>query len=323
MSKGQRFEERSDIETIEDLDFEGEGSPSHEQESGFFFYVRGVWLFCKRMWPALYDLSTSETYVYASAIAFNLLLSFFPFVVLIGSVLVNVLHWQHGYQTIYRMMIAFVPVDIGMLFRSLDDITRGPTGQAGLLSFGLLIFSSSGIFLPIELALNHSYGFTKPRGMIKRYVIYILLVVVAGAIVTSAVAVVSYLDSHLGLTSGGGKAKLYLFNLFGIATAVPFVFLLLFLVYWIVPHGKVEFRQIFFTASATTILSLLATFIYRLALPFLNLRMTYQDLYKGMAVVLWIFILSFILILGANLTAYQVLPRRWTGSQPHRRRSSE
>ena len=58
------------------------------------------------MWPALYDLSTSEVYVYASAIAFNIMLSFFPFIVLVGSVLVNLLGWQHGYETIYRLLRA-------------------------------------------------------------------------------------------------------------------------------------------------------------------------------------------------------------------------
>lgn len=322
MSKVQNPLERDEVDATDDLDFEVVQSQAPERNHGFFFYVRGVWLFCKRMWPALYDLSTAETWVYASAIAFNLMLSFFPFVVLIGSVLVNVLGWQHGYQTIYRMMMAMIPVDATLLFHSLDVVTRGPTGRAGLLSFGLLIFSSTGIFLPIELALNHAYGFTKPRGTIKRYVIYILLVLIAGAIVTGAVAVVSYLDSTFGLTSGGGKARLYLFNAFGLATSIPFVFLILFLIYWIVPHGKVEFRQIFFTTFATTVLFLAATFVYKLALPLLNLKTTYQDLYKGMAVVLWVFILSFILILGANLTAYQVLPRAWTGSQPQKRRSA-
>ena len=55
-----------------------------------------------------------------------------------------------------------------MLFRNLDEVTRGPTGRAGLFSFALLIFPAVG-FLPIELALNRAYGFEKPRGTIKQY----------------------------------------------------------------------------------------------------------------------------------------------------------
>ncbi len=307
----------SDIEVIEKLDFDRDGASGPPPRRGLRFYFRGTWLFWKRMWPALYNLSTSETYVYASAIAFNILICFFPFIVLIGSVLVNVLGWQHAYQTIYRLMIAMVPVEAGVLFRSLDEVTRGPTGRAGALSFGLLALSSSGIFLPIELALNRAYGFEKPRGTIRQYLTYSILTVVAGVVVTSAAALASYFDSVLGLSTGSGRARQYLFNLMGLATALPFIFILFFLIYYVVPHGKVDARQIFFTSAATTILVLAATFIFRLSLPLLDLRTTYRDVYRAMAGVLWVFILSFILILGANLSAYQVLPRSWTGKQPH------
>ena len=116
---------------------------------GLSFYVRGSWAFFKKMWPAIYDLTTTETYVNASAIAFNILLSFFSFVVLIGSFLINVLHWQRGYQTFYRLLRSLVPKESSMLFVSMDRVTLGPGGKATLISFALLIFSSMGIFQPI------------------------------------------------------------------------------------------------------------------------------------------------------------------------------
>src|SRR5262245_47985330 len=126
---------------------------------GIGFYARGGWLFFKKMWPALYDLSTTETYVNASAIAFNILLSFFSFVVLIGSFLVNVLHWKRGYETSFRLMMSLAPKTSRSLFESLDQVTRGPGGKATLVSFGLLIFSASGVFQPVEAALNRAWGF--------------------------------------------------------------------------------------------------------------------------------------------------------------------
>jgi membrane protein/epoxyqueuosine reductase len=125
----------------------------------------GTLLFLKRMWPAVYDLSTSEVYVFASAIAFNAILSFFSFVVLIGSLLVNVLHWQAGYTTIYHLLIAFVPVESGLLFQSLDQVTRGPVraGKRDLICVART--HNSGVFLPVEIALNRAWGFEKPRGL--------------------------------------------------------------------------------------------------------------------------------------------------------------
>jgi membrane protein len=126
---------------------------------GFKFYAQGTWLFLKKMWPAIWDLTESETYVHASSIAFNVLMSFFSFLVLLGSFLVNLLGWQQGYETCYRLMIALVPAESRTLFESLDEVTRGPGGKATLVSFALLIFSSAGIFQPLELALNRLWKF--------------------------------------------------------------------------------------------------------------------------------------------------------------------
>lgn len=284
---------------------------------GLGFYIRGSWLFFRRMWPAIYDLSTSEVYVYASAIAFNIILSFFPFIVLIGSVLVNLLDSQESYETIYRLMRAFVPVESGMLFRSLDSVTRGPSGRAGVFSFGLLIFSSCGVLLPIELALNRAYGFNKPRGTIKQYLTYFVLTILCGAIIICGGLVASKIDSVLVTAFGTGQFRIWVFNAIALIVSLPFSTAFLLLIYFWVPHGKVEMRQIFFTSAATSLLLLITTFVYRLVLPFLNLQTSYGEIFKVMVLITWVFLLAFILILGANLSAYQILPRTWTGRQPH------
>lgn len=290
--------------------------PAPPRGRGLGFYLHGSWLFFKKMWPAIYDLSTSEVYIYTSAISFNILISFFPFIVLVGSIFVHVFGWQHGYETVYRLLRAFFPVETGMLFRSLDTVTRGPAGQAGVVSFALLIFSSSGVFLPIELALNRAYKFKQPRGAIKQYLTYFALVVVCGVVLLAAAALVGAWDTLLAMVFGESLARIYIFNALGIIVALPFLTLLLFLVYYWAPHGKVEARQIFFTSAATSLLCLLVTFAYRLALPLLNFESNYGEIFKLMVLVTWVFILSYVLILGANLAAYQVLPRSWTGRQP-------
>jgi membrane protein/epoxyqueuosine reductase len=53
-----------------------------------------------------------------------------------------------------------------------------------------------------------------------------------------------------------------------------------------------------------------ATIGYRLALPLLNFKGAYGRLYAVMSVIIWAFISSFILILGANLSARQVIAGR-------------
>jgi uncharacterized BrkB/YihY/UPF0761 family membrane protein len=65
---------------------------------------------------------------------------------------------------------------------------------------------------------------------------------------------------------------------------------------------------------------MIAMFAFWLALPLLDFKGSYYKLASLMALVTWVFISSFILILGANLSAHKVLPESWTGKLPFRRR---
>src|SRR4030095_12809714 len=93
-------------------------------------------------------------------------------------------------------------------------------------------------------------------------------------------------------------------------------------IYYVVPNGKVNAGQVFFTSLATGLLWLIATLGFRVALPLFNFKESYYQLASMMSLVTWVFISSFILILGANLSAYKVLPEAWTGYLPFRRRAA-
>ncbi len=282
---------------------------------GLGYYTRGSWIFFKKMWPAIYDLTTTETYVNASAIAFNIMLSFFSFVVLIGSFLINIMQWERGYQTLYRLLRSLVPKESGALFWSLDRVTQGPGGKATLISFALLIFSSSGIFQPMEMALNRAWGF-KERGIIKQYIVYLALVLACGLIIMCPVALGSVYDLLLETVFGSSPLRETLFKIVGPVIALPFIIVLFFVIYYVVPHGKVQANQVFFTSTATAVLWLIGTFVFRLALPLFDFEESYRQLASMMALVTWLFITAFILILGANLSVHEVMPKAWTGRLP-------
>ncbi len=310
--------ETTRIETAQDTS----PLPPPPETRGLTFYVRGSWAFFKKMWPAIYDLTTTETYVNASAIAFNILLSFFSFVVLVGSFLINIMDWQRGYQTFYRLLRSIIPKDSAMLFWSLDRVTQGPGGKATLISFALLIFSSSGIFQPLEKALNRAWGF-KERGIIKQYITYLLLVILCGVFMLFPIALGSIYDFLLEAVFGNTPARDLLFKIIGPLISLPFIVLLLFVIYYVVPHGKVQASQVFFTSVAMAILWVVATLVFRFALPLFDFEESYRHLASMMALVTWIFITAFILILGANLSVREVLPRSWTGLLPSRLRNGK
>ena len=286
-------------------------APPHPSTRGLKFYITGGFLFFKKMWPALYDLSTNQTYVYASAIAFNALLSFFSFIVLMGSILVNIFHWQRGYETIYRLMFAFVPTESKQIFDSLDQVTRGKGGEVGIISFALLIIGSAGVFQALEIALNHAWGFKAERGFLKQYTLYPLLVFACGAILLVCVGIASIWDGLLQAVFGEGLIRKVAFNSVSAVLILPFMSLILFLVYYWVPNGKVRANQIAFASIGTAILWVIGTLVYQIILPLFKLRESYGQLFGIMAIVTWILLSSFLLILGAHLSAREILPRAW------------
>jgi len=302
--------------------------PEAPASRGLKFFARGGWLFFKKMWPAIYDLSTTETYVNASAIAFNIMLSFFSFAVLMGSFLNNVLQWKRGYETSFLLMRSLAPKQSGELFTSLDEVTRGPGGKATLISFALMIYSASGIFQPIEAALNRAWGF-KERNFIKQYATYLLLAVACVVIMLAPVSLGSLYDFVIAKVVGVFGASVnpvwraYIFYVIGPIIALPFVALVFFAIYYFVPNGKVQASQTMFTSIAIALLWMIAMFAFWLALPLFDFEGSYKKLASLMALVTWVFISSFILILGANLSAHKVLPESWTGYLPFRRNAAK
>ncbi|MBL8188267.1 MAG: YihY/virulence factor BrkB family protein [Acidobacteria bacterium] len=282
---------------------------------GIGFYVRGSILFFKKMWPTLFELTSTETYVNASAIAFNVMLSFFSFVVLMGSFLINIVGSQRAYETLFRLMRSLMPLESGMLLNSLDQVTRGPSGKATLMSFGLLIFSASGVFQPLEAALNRAWKF-KERNFVKQYLVYMLMVLICSAIILCPVALGSVYDFVLVSIFGESSVREWFFKIAGPVMSLPFLVLLFFVIYYFIPNGKVKLNQVVFTSVAIAVLWLLATFAFWLLLPVFDFAGSYKQLASLMALVTWVFISSFILIMGADLSARQIIPQSWTGWMP-------
>ncbi len=135
-----------------------------------------------------------------------------------------------------------------------------------------------------------------------------------GLIILGAVAVASPWDYLLGKLLGDAPLRKPIFAVIASIVSIPFLVLIFFVIYYVVPNGKVHPVQVFFTSTATAVLWVVATFLFRLFLPLLDFQGSYQSLASIMALVTWIFISSFILILGANLSARDVLPKSWTRS---------
>src|SRR5580765_8907589 len=79
--------------------------------------------FLKRVKPAIADLREDQVQVLASAIAFNAMLSFFPFLILLLSLCHNVFHWDAGYEAVLSILNDYVPVAKDFVEKNLRALT--------------------------------------------------------------------------------------------------------------------------------------------------------------------------------------------------------
>src|SRR3982751_2514344 len=105
-------------------------------------------------------LMRTEVHTYAFSVAANAILSFFPSIVLLMSLVRNVFHSQRMYDVVVEILRDYLPVKQDFIVRNLNALVHARNG-AQVASFVILLVTSSGIFLPLEVALNEVWGIEK------------------------------------------------------------------------------------------------------------------------------------------------------------------
>ena len=76
-----------------------------------------------------------------------------------------------------------------------------------------------------------------------------------------------------------------------------------FLVYWVLPNGKVPVRAVLPAAFVTGLLWELAKYAYVIALPWLNFQEVYGPFSISVTLIVWAFLSGMLLLGGAHLSA--------------------
>ena len=107
-------------------------------------------------------LMRTEVHTFAFSVAANAILSFFPFVVLLMTLIRRGFHSPGMYEVVLQLLRDYIPAGQDFVIRNLNAMAsaRHPVQIASL---GILLVTSSGIFLPLEVALNRIWGFTENR----------------------------------------------------------------------------------------------------------------------------------------------------------------
>ena len=95
-------------------------------------------------------------------------------------------------------------------------------------------------------------------------------------------------------------------KVFAIATSIA----IFFLIYWLLPNGKVQAKTVLPTAIIMGLLAEILKYAYILALPRLNFQEVYGPFALSVSMMFWAFLTGLLLLTGAYLSAEQHLRRR-------------
>ena len=108
-------------------------------------------------WRALLRFLQGNSMTYAAAIAYYTLFSFFPLILILLSVSGVFIGRFKLENPIVESVRFYLPVGADLIENNLRTITASG-GSVSLLALCLLVWTASGAFVPLELALNHAWG---------------------------------------------------------------------------------------------------------------------------------------------------------------------
>jgi membrane protein len=252
--------------------------------------------------PTLKYLVSTEVHTFAFSVAANAILSFFPFCVLLMTVIRRVFHSRAMYHVVEQVLRDYLPSNQDFVIRNLNVLVADRRGLQ-VISILILLVTSTGIFLPLEVALNKVWGFNRNRSYLGNQVISLALALGCGVLGLVSIALTAVNQvvwaKLLGdnfVVRGTGWLVMKIFAM--MATISIF-----FVIYWLLPNGKVRARWVLPAAVVAGVILEIAKYAYILALPWLNFQEAYGPFSISVTLIMWAFLSGLLLLGGAHLSA--------------------
>jgi membrane protein len=252
----------------------------------------------------------TEVHTFAFSVAANAILSFFPFVVLMMTVIRRIFHSRVMSDLVVDLLRDYLPAGQDFVIRNLNAIVDSRQ-RVQVVSLVILLVTSSGVFLPLEVALNRIWRFENNRSYLGNQLISFGLAFACGALALLSIALTAgpvALMEFILHGYGTGFIRLVGFlvmKIFAIAASIG----IFFLIYWLLPNGKVPPRAVLPAAIIMGLLSEALKYAYILALPWLNFQEVYGPFALSVSLMFWAFLSGLLLLAGANLSAEEHLQR--------------
>jgi uncharacterized BrkB/YihY/UPF0761 family membrane protein len=266
-----------------------------------------LWTRTVRYWSptARYCLQT-EAHVYALAVAASVLLSFYPFLILMLAFCKNVLHSTAARDTILLALGDYFPGELGNFLK----YNLGPkvvyVGNVPLMSMLLLLFTVNGVFEPLEVAFNRLWGVAENRSYLKNQLVALGLAFLCGSLALISIIMTAMNQVWASRWAvPGGQAEEWINRLIFKLAALPISILALFFVYWLLPNRRIAAVKVVPVAILVGLSLEGLKYVYLMVWGWLGAKLAreYGVFQHSVGILLWSFVAALIILAGAEWAA--------------------
>lgn len=257
-----------------------------------------------RRWHTVRYLSQTEVHVYALSISASMLLSLYPFLTVMFS-LVRFLNSWLAEQALWVAVRDYFPGELGIFIQRnlLANLDKPAHSRFEIVSLLLLMVTANGIFEPLEVALNRAWGAAANRSYLRNQVMSFGLILLCGGLVIAS-AMLTAVNQGFVQSRIGGPIPAWMTLLLFKLVAVPLTMLALFLTYWLLPNCRVPVRPLIRVSIAVGGALEILKYIARAVWPWLNTKLSneYDVFSHSVEVMLFGMVAAFIVLAGAEWT---------------------
>lgn len=261
--------------------------------------------------PSFRYLLETEAHVYAFAIAANALLAFFPFTLILLMLTRHALHWDRVYAVVLQLAQANLPQGAEFVVKGLTTMSEARR-RIEIVTIVMMFYTSSGVFLPLEVAMNKIWKFGRNRALWLNIIVSFVLALAAGILALLSVGAASGIERAINFLFGwlpGHWLVAALSRLTLELVSVPLMIAIYFLIYYFLPHGKIAARRVLPAAIVAGIATEIVKLIYFLTLPLFQFRATYGPFAVPVTLLFWAYVGSVVLLWGAHFSAQVPSPQ--------------
>jgi membrane protein len=267
----------------------------------------GIRLIALAAWRGVGELYNSEGLTHAASIAYYALLSLFPFLLLVLSILGSVTADAADRDAVVRFVFRYFPRQFDFMTGQLDAF-RGQTVRLGIGGLLALTWASLGVFTAISSAIDHAWGVERRRSFLMHRFVSFLMMMSAGAVFIIALIVASmarlaptnFLWSYIERSSW----LIWLSYVTADYAATVLLIGCVGLLFYFIPNTEMRFRWVWPGAILTGLLwqAALSAFSW-----YARDMATWNAVHGSIAAVVvflfWVYISAVILLYGVEMTA--------------------